>query len=76
MTIKIEGLNAKQRMLADIMWQMNTEEEVKAFIRSLPEADRKQAKTVCEMMILALFDDVNHVDESTIDIINRAKEAK
>ena len=76
MTIQIEGLNAKQRMFADIMWQMNTEDEVKAFIRSLPEADRKQAKTVCEMMILALFDDVNHVDETTIEIINRAKETK
>lgn len=76
MTIQIEGLNAKQRMFADIMWQMNTEDEVKAFIRSLPEADRKQAKTVCEMMILALFDDVDHVDETTIEIINRAKETK
>ena len=76
MTIQIEGLSAKQRMLADIMWEMNTEAEVKAFIRSLPENDRKQAKVVCELMILALFDDVNHVDEITIDIINRAKEAK
>lgn len=76
MTIKIEGLNAKQRMLADIMWQMNTEDEVKAFIRSLPEADRKQAKVVCELMILALFDDVDHVDATTIDIINKAKEAQ
>lgn len=75
MTIQIEGLSTKQRLFADIMWEMNTEAEVKGFIRSLPEADRKQAQVVCEMMILALFDEVNHVDAVTIDIINKAKEA-
>lgn len=73
--IEIVGFNKKQRMLADIIWELDTQEQVQAFIKSLPEADRKQAQVVCEMMILAFMDEVDTVDERTIDIINKAKEA-
>lgn len=74
--IQIEGLNKKQKMFADIIWSLDTQDQVQAFIKSLPDKDRKQAQVVCEMMILAFFDEVDTVDEQTIDIINRAKEAK
>lgn len=74
--IQIEGLNKKQRMFADIIWSLDTQDQVQAFIRSLPKADRDQAQVVCEMMILAFFDEVDTVDAQTIDIINKAKETK
>lgn len=74
--IEIVGFNKKQRMLADIIWALDTQDHVQAFIRSLPEDDRKQAQVVCEMMILAFMDDVDTVDERTLDIINKAKETK
>ncbi len=74
--IEIVGFNKKQRMLADIIWELDTQDQVQAFIRSLPRKDREQAQVVCEMMILAFMDEVDTVDERTIDIINKAKETK
>lgn len=74
--IEIQGFTKKQRMLADIIWALDTQDQVQAFIRSLPDADKKMAQVVCEMMILAFMDDVDTVDERTIDIINKAKETK
>ena len=72
--IQIEGLNKKQRMFADIIWSLDTQDQVKAFIVSLPEKDRKQAQTVCELMILAFIDEVETIEESTIELINTYKE--
>ena len=74
--IEIVGFNKKQRMLADIIWELDTQDQVQAFIRSLPQKDREQAQVVCEMMILAFFDEVDTVDTQTIDIINKVKETK
>jgi hypothetical protein len=74
--IEIVGFNKKQRLLADIIWELDTQDQVQAFIRSLPKKDREQAQVVCEMMILAFMDEVDTVDERTIDIINKAKETK
>jgi hypothetical protein len=74
--IEIVGFNKKQRMLADIIWALDTQDQVQTFIRSLPKKDREQAQVVCEMMILAFMDEVDTVDERTIDIINKAKETK
>ena len=74
--IEIVGFSKKQRMLADIIWELDTQEQVVTFIASLPQKDREQAQIVCEMMILAFFDEVDTGDERTIDIINKAKETK
>ena len=72
--ITIEGLNKKQRLFADLMWSMNGKDEVEAFIRSLPKRDREQAQVVCEMMILAMFDEVNTVEPAVVELINSFKE--
>ena len=74
--IEIVGFNKKQRMLADIIWALDTQDQVQTFIRSLPKKDREQAQVVCEMMILAFMDEVDTVDERPIDIINKEKETK
>jgi hypothetical protein len=63
-------------MLADIIWALDTQDQVQTFIRSLPKKDREQAQVVCEMMILAFTDEVDTVDERTLNIINKAKETK
>lgn len=74
--IEIQGFNKKQKMFADIIWSLDTQAQVEAFIKSLPKKDREQAQIVCEMMILAFFDEVDTVDTRTLDIINKAKETK
>ena len=75
-SIQIEGLNKKQRLLADLIWSFDSKEQVTAFIRTLPAKDRKDAQTITEMMILAFLDDVDSIEQSTIDIINQAKDAQ
>jgi hypothetical protein len=62
--IKIEGLNKKQRLLADIIWALDSQEQVQTFIASLPPKDRQQAQTVTEMMILAFLDEVEDTQEA------------
>ena len=42
--IQIEGLTAKQRMLADIIWSFNDKEAVTRFIKTLPVKDRREAQ--------------------------------
>ena len=69
----IEGLNAKQRALADIMWAMDSREQVESFVRALHPKDRKDAETVCQMMILAFFDEVDTVDDSVKSLIDNLK---
>jgi hypothetical protein len=71
--ITIEGLSKKQRALADILWAMDGTEQVHAFIAALHPKDRIDAKTVCEMMILACIDecedtqDAQRVIQSIVD---------
>jgi len=72
--IQIEGLNKKQRMLADIIWSLDTQDQVKAFIASLPAKDRLQAQLVTQMMILAFIDEVNSIEPETVELINSFKE--
>jgi hypothetical protein len=62
--ITIEGLNKKQRALADIMWAMNGREQVTAFIKALHPKDRKDAETVVEMMIISFLDDITDTQDA------------
>ena len=57
MNITIEGLNERQRVLADIIWACDTQEDADRFIKSLPTLPlRQEAASVKELMILAIFD--------------------
>lgn len=72
--IVIHGLSKKQRLFADIMWTLDSTDQVTSFIRSLPAGDRAQAQVVCELMVLACIDEVDSVESSTVDLINSFKE--
>lgn len=61
-------------MLADIIWSLDTQDQVRAFIASLPAKDRIQAQLVTQMMILAFIDEVNTVEPETVELINSFKE--
>lgn len=62
--ITVEGFTAKQRVLADIMWTMDSKDSVDNFIRTLHPKDQREARTVLEMIILAFTDEVESVDEA------------
>jgi hypothetical protein len=62
--ITIDGLNKRQRAIADILWSMGSKAECDRFIVSLQPAWRKDAETVIEMMILAVCDECQDVAEA------------
>lgn len=64
--IRIEGLNKRQRAIADIMWMMNSKAECQRFIASLEPATRRDAETVVEMMIWAVCDEVESTQEARV----------
>jgi hypothetical protein len=49
--ITIEGLTKKQRAILDIMWSMDTKEQVESFVQSLPPADMCDATSLMEILI-------------------------
>lgn len=57
MEITIEGLNERQRFLADIIWQFETRDQIRAFIRSLPTVQlQDEAKSIVDLMIMATIE--------------------
>lgn len=64
MNITIENLSPRQMLFADILWKLNGKDEVNAFVRSLPAEFRKDAETVLNMMVAAVFDNVTDTDDA------------
>ena len=62
--IQIEGLNKRQRAIADILWSFNSREECRKFINSLQPNWRRDAETVVELMIWAVCDECRDVAEA------------
>jgi len=73
MSIQIAGLSRRQRAIADVLWMMGTREDAERFIKSLEPATRKDAETVVEMMMLAVIDEVDTVDDSVKSLIDNLK---
>jgi hypothetical protein len=62
--ITIEGLSAKQRFLADIIWSFDDYADVKRFIDSLPPGERKDAQGIVELMKMATMEQLyDGIDE-------------
>ncbi len=64
-TIQIDGLNKTQRALADIMWGMDSKDQVTAFISSLRGQQQRDAQTVLELMLLAIWDECEDTQEAS-----------
>ena len=71
--IQIEGLNRRQRAIADVLWLMQTKADALRFIASLEPQTRKDAETVIEMMQLAVIDECDTVDDLVKSIIDNLK---
>jgi hypothetical protein len=62
--ITITGLNPKQKALCDIMWSLREYDAVQAFIATLPKAERKECRTLIQLMVMAFADEVTQVDQA------------
>mgnify|MGYP000173223455 CR=1 FL=1 len=68
--IEIEGLSKKQRALADIMWGMNSKDEVLSFIKSLQGQNKQEAQTVLELMLWAVWDECGEITTETKELVD------
>lgn len=66
--IEIQGLSPKQMALADIMWAISSKEGVEAFIATLPKAEKRECKSLIELMQLAFMDDITDTLEACVVI--------
>jgi len=54
--IKLTGLNARQKVLADIMWSIEEWDDVERFIATLPKRERIECEGIVEMMKMELVE--------------------
>ena len=54
--IRLEGLNRRQQVLADIMWSIEEWSDVERFVATLPARERIECEGIVEMMRLELID--------------------
>jgi hypothetical protein len=73
MSIEIQGLNKRQRAIADVLWLMNSKADCMRFIASLEPNTRRDAETVIEMMQLAVIDECDSIDDSVKSLIDTFK---
>ena len=59
--INIDGLSVKQKVICEVIWQLDTRDKVDAFVNTLPKKDRMDAEVLVELMILAYIDEVEDV---------------
>jgi len=74
---ELQGLNARQQILADIMWQLEEYDQVQAFIATLPDREACEAESIIEMMRMAVveqcYDGIQKLDaaQSVIDKVRK-----
>ena len=54
--IRLEGLNRRQQVLADIMWSIEEWSDVERFVATLPARERIECEGIIEMMRLELVE--------------------
>ena len=54
--IKLAGLNARQKVLADIMWSIEEWTDVEKFIATLPKRERAECESIVDLMKMELVE--------------------
>lgn len=70
MTITLQGLTQQQYQLAELLWNCDTQEDVALLKRSLPESHKRDAETIHQLMIAAVFDDYDEVTDDVRSVID------
>ena len=56
--IELTGLNRRQKILADIIWNIEEWDQVEIFINSLPKRDRIDCEGIIEMMRMSIVEQI------------------
>jgi hypothetical protein len=75
--ITLDGLNARQKVLADMIWACDSKAEIDLFIKSLPnKALKTEAQVIIDMLLMATieqaYDGLGSLDEAK-QLINKVK---
>ena len=69
MTIELHGLTRQQSQIADMIWSCESQADVASLIQNLPTAYKRDAVVIHELMIAAVMDQQEHIDEQVKDLI-------
>jgi hypothetical protein len=69
MTITLHGLTKQQYQIADMIWSCASQEDVEGLIRNLPQAYRRDAQTIHQLMIAAVMDQHEEITDDVKDLI-------
>ena len=73
MTITLEGLTKQQYQIADLLWSCDSQEAVDQLKSSLPTEYKRDAETVHQLMIAAVFDSYEEITEDVKAVIDRCR---
>lgn len=76
MQIEINGLTKRQKVLADIIWNIDEWDQVQVFINSLPLRDRIDCEGILEVMRMSLVEQYAEALKADGFITDEFKEAK
>lgn len=65
-TFRIEGLTQRQVEMCDILWSLDTHEEVMDWLASLPEGEFMQAVTLQTMMLESMLEEDMEKDDPNL----------
>lgn len=63
MTIRIDNLTAKQKLLMDILWSMDDMSKVNAFIKALPLSDARDAQALVTIAMYETYEQEGEMDK-------------
>lgn len=66
---QIEGLTGQQKLLCDLLWSCEYQEDVERLIAALPPDAQHDARIVYELMIAAEFDNVDYISPELQEIL-------
>lgn len=64
--ITIENLTVKQKMICEVLWALESKDQVLGFINSLPIGDRPDAVGLYHLMIIETLD--QNMDTEDLDL--------
>lgn len=70
MTIELQGLTRQQHQIADMIWSCDSQADVDRLINNLPPAYKQDAVVIHQLMIAAVMDQQEHIDEAVKDLIS------
>ena len=64
--VTLGNLTRKQQVLCEVIWNLDTVEQVLNFVRSLPQKDKEQAQTLYTLMILETLDQEMDIEDLSL----------